>query len=72
MCGDFLCISLFWYADGVQKRPPQASLSMSMAACATIIVIAVSNQFQWVRLAFTFLLTVGVFEVYAVYATTYA
>ncbi|KAI1843180.1 hypothetical protein JX266_010707 [Neoarthrinium moseri] len=65
----FWSIGFSWHADRSQKRSPHASISMSTAIMATIVLIAVPYKYQWVRYAFTFPLTAGIF---GVYSTTYA
>ncbi|KAH8194161.1 hypothetical protein TruAng_011673 [Truncatella angustata] len=65
----FWSIGFSWHADRSQKRSPYASISILTAMGSTIVLIAVPYHYQWVRYAFTFPLTAGIF---GVYSTTYA
>lgn len=65
----FWSIGWAWVADRRQIRSLLAGISELVAMIGTIILIAMTEKFRWVRYAFTFLVSCGS---YGVYCTTYA
>ncbi|KIW19820.1 hypothetical protein PV08_00395 [Exophiala spinifera] len=64
----FFVVAICYFADRKQRRSVFAIVSICIAICSCIVLIATNEQNQWIRYAISFPLTAGTFSVYA---TTY-